>query len=72
VKYNRVIRILHFGIVLSILLQLVGEKLIGFPAPDHPGRAIEGLYIGIHEGIGSIALILRSFRGSPAPCYFLE
>jgi len=57
-EYDRTTRILHFGIVLSVLLQMFGEKIIGFPEPDHPRRAIQALYIGIHEGIGSIALIL--------------
>jgi len=57
-KYDRTIRILHFGIVLSILLQLFGEKLMGLPEPDHSRHAIETLFLGIHEGIGSIALIL--------------
>jgi len=57
-KYDRSIRILHFGIALSILLQLLGAELIGFPEPGHSGRGIETLFIGIHEAIGSIALIL--------------
>jgi len=57
-KYDRSIRILHFGIVTSILLQMFGEKLIGFPEPGHPGDAMDALFIGIHEAIGSIALIL--------------
>jgi len=57
-KYDRTIRILHFGIVASILLQLFGEKLVGFPQPGHARDVIETLFIGIHEGIGSISLIL--------------
>jgi len=57
-EYDRATRILHFGIVLSVLLQMFGEKIIGFPEPDHPRRVIQTLYIGIHEGVGSIALIL--------------
>ncbi len=57
-KYDRTTRVLHFGIVLSILLQLFGEKLVGFPQPDHARDVIETLFIGIHEGIGLISLIL--------------
>jgi len=57
-KHDRTIRVLHSGIALSILFQMLSEKLIGFPKPGHPRQAIETLFIGIHEGIGSIALIL--------------
>lgn len=57
-KYDRTIRILHFGIVLSTLFQIFSEKLIGFPEPGHPRRAMDTLFIGIHEAVGSIALIL--------------
>jgi len=31
-KHDRSIRILHFGIVASILLQMFGQKLTGLPA----------------------------------------
>ncbi|GMQ99209.1 MAG: hypothetical protein BMS9Abin18_0025 [Zetaproteobacteria bacterium] len=57
-KYDRTIRILHFGIMASVLLQIFGEKLVGFPEPGHPRHVIETLFIGIHEGIGSISLVL--------------
>lgn len=57
-KHERTTRILHFGIAASVLFQMFGEKLIGLPAPDHPKRVIDALLIGLHEGIGSIALIL--------------
>jgi len=56
-QHDRAIRILHFGIVISILLQVLGETLIGFPEPGHSRRAIEALYLGVHEGVGSLALI---------------
>ncbi len=57
-KHERTTRILHFGIAASVLFQMFGEKLIGLPAPGQPRHAIDTLFIGIHEGIGSIALIL--------------
>jgi len=56
--YNRTIRILHFTIVLSVLLQLLGETLIGLPEPNHPRHGMDTLIVGIHETIGIIALIL--------------
>jgi len=34
------------------------EKLIEFPELGHPRHAIEALYIGIHERIGPIILIV--------------
>ncbi len=57
-KYDRTIRILHVGILISILLQLFGGNLIGIPETGHANGVIETLFIGIHEGIGSISLIL--------------
>jgi len=57
-KYDRTIRILHFGMVASILLQMFGEKMVGFPEPGHPMHAMDTLFLGVHEGVGSIALIL--------------
>jgi len=57
-EHDRTIRILHFGIVISILLQMFGEKLIGFPEPGYPRHAMDALFLGIHEAIGSAALIL--------------
>jgi len=59
-KYDRTIRILHFGIMASILLQIFGAKLIGFPEPGHIRGAMDTLFIGVHEAIGSIAFILIS------------
>jgi len=56
--YNRTIRILHFAIVLTILSQLMGEFFIGLPEPNQSRHGMETLVVGIHEGIGIIALIL--------------
>jgi len=56
-KHDRTVRILHLGIVISVLLQMLGETLIGFPEPGHARRAIQALYLGVHEGVGSLALI---------------
>jgi len=56
--YDRSTRILHFGIVITILLQLLGEQFIGLPEPGQVRQPFDTLFIGIHEGIGSIALVL--------------
>ncbi len=58
-RHDRSIRILHTGIVASVLFQLVTEKLFDMrSAAGHPQDAMHSLLIGIHEGIGSLALIL--------------
>jgi len=57
-QYDRSVRILHFGIVTCILLQLLGQQFIGLPEPGHIRTAFDALFIGVHEGIGAVALVL--------------
>ncbi len=56
--YARSTRILHFGIVTCILMQLLGEQIIGLPEPGHVRQASDALLVGIHEGIGALSLVL--------------
>ena len=55
--YERSVRILHFGIVISILFQLATDQIIGLPEPGHFHRRYDALLVGVHEFVGVIALI---------------
>ncbi len=57
-KYKHTTRILHTGIAAFMLLQMLGEKLVGFPGPRQPWHTGDALFIGIHELMGAIALVL--------------
>jgi len=57
-KHERVIRILHTGIVGSMLLQLGMELFIGLPVAGHSRSGPASMLIGVHEAVGSLVLIL--------------
>jgi len=56
-KYDRSERILHFGLVVFILIQLIMTQFIGLPEPGHVRRGSDALLVGIHELVGVLALI---------------
>jgi len=56
--YARSTRILHFGIAICILIQLLGEQVIGLPEPGHVRQASDALLVGVHEAIGALSLVL--------------
>lgn len=56
--YDRPIQLLHKGIALSVILQLITEMLMRRPKPGRSLSDAEALFFGVHETIGIIAFIL--------------
>lgn len=60
--YDRFTRILHWGIAVGVLLQLVSELLMRAPRPQHTPSLVEALFFIVHEYVGFAVLILVGVR----------
>lgn len=62
-QYDKFTRIIHTGLALTILLQLVSEQLMQPLRPDQPPPdALEAMFFIIHQYIGFTVLVLVGLR----------
>lgn len=51
-KYNRLTRWLHFGVALSVTLQMIVSLVMGAPEPGRPAAGLEAAAFEVHETVG--------------------
>jgi len=63
-RYDRVTRLLHIGMAITVLLQLADSQFMEHPSPnpEHTRTALEASMYEIHEWIGLAALALVLLR----------
>lgn len=61
-KYNKLTRWLHFGIALSVTLQMVLSLVMEAPDPRHPVAGLDASAFEMHESVGLVVFGLLLLR----------
>jgi len=57
-RYEKVTRVLHLFLLLTVLVQLLTEQLMQVPKPGEPIDLVAGFIFSVHQMIGFVVLII--------------